>query len=121
MTTNSKNGKNIVARGEHGRWLKGYSGGPRRPPGSRNKLSEDFLRDMQEDREQHGKKVIKTMREKFLELYFQSIIKLAMVYRVEVDQPEWSSNFRASPIRQSPGRRTSIDPNCRCKRLRKDI
>jgi hypothetical protein len=42
---NGKNSKNVVARDERGRWLKGFSGGPGRPLGSRNKLSEDFLRD----------------------------------------------------------------------------
>jgi hypothetical protein len=41
MATNGKNSKNVVARDEHGRWLKGFSGGPGRPLGSRNKLSED--------------------------------------------------------------------------------
>jgi hypothetical protein len=42
---NGKNSKNVVARDERGRRLKGFSGGPGRPLGSRNKLSEDFLRD----------------------------------------------------------------------------
>jgi hypothetical protein len=83
-----KNSKNVVARDERGRWLKGFSGGPGRPLGSRNKLSEDFLRDLQEDWEQHGKKIIKIMREKFPEIYFQSMVKLALVHRVELGRPK---------------------------------
>ena len=88
MATNGKNSKSVVARDEHGRWLKGFSGGPGRPLGSRNKLNEDFLCDLQEDWEQHGKKIIKIMREKFPEVYFQSMVKLALVHRVEVGQPK---------------------------------
>ena len=87
MAIDGKYSKNVVARDEHGRWLKGYSGGPGRPLGSRNKLSEDFLRDLQEDWEQHGKKIFQIMREKFPEIYFQSMVKLALVHRVEVGQP----------------------------------
>ena len=87
MAINGKNSKNLVARDEHGRWLKGYSGGPGRPLGSRNKLSEDFLCDLQEDWEQHGKKILQIMREKFPEIYFQSMVKLALVHRVEIGQP----------------------------------
>ena len=88
MVANGKNSKSVVARDEHGRWLKGFSGGPGRPLGSRNKLSEDFLGDLQEDWWQHGKKIIKIMREKFPEIYFQSMVKLALVHRVEVGQPQ---------------------------------
>jgi hypothetical protein len=58
MVINGKNSKNVVARDESGRWLKGYSGGPGRPLGSRNKLSEDFLCDFQEDWEQHGQEIL---------------------------------------------------------------
>jgi hypothetical protein len=43
---------------------------------------------VQEDWEQHGKKIIKKMREKFPEIYFQSMVKLAVVHRVEVGQPK---------------------------------
>jgi hypothetical protein len=88
MATNGKNSKNVVARDERGRWLKGFSGGPGRPLGSRNKLSEDFLGDLQEDWEQHGKKIFQIMREEFPEIYFQSMVKLALVHRVELGEPK---------------------------------
>ena len=88
MATNGKNGKSVVARDERGRWLKGFSGGPGRPLGSRNKLSEHFLCDLQEDWEQHGQEIFQIMREKFPEIYFQSMVKLAQVHRVELGQPK---------------------------------
>ena len=82
------NGKSLVARDEQGRWLRGIPGGPGRPVGSRNKLSQDFLGDLQEDWEQHGKDILAIMRAKFPEIYFQSLVKLAMVHRVELGQPQ---------------------------------
>jgi hypothetical protein len=53
-----------------------------------HKLSQDFLRDLQEDWEQHGKGILSIMREKFPEIYFQSLVKLAMIHRVELGQPQ---------------------------------
>ena len=86
MTT--KDNANIIAiRDEHGRYLKGISGGPGRPVGSRNKLSQDFLGDLQAYWEQHGTEILRVMREKFPETYFQSMVKLAMIHRVELGQP----------------------------------
>jgi hypothetical protein len=75
-------------RDERGRYPKGIPGGPGRPLGSRNKLSEDFLCDIQEDWAQHGKEIFHVMREKFPEIYFQSMVKLALVHRVEIGQPK---------------------------------
>jgi hypothetical protein len=87
MTTKDR-GNKVAIRDEHGRYLKGIPGGPGRPVGSRNKLSQDFLRDLQEDWEQHGKNILSIMREKFPEIYFQSMVKLAMIHRVEFGQPQ---------------------------------
>ena len=42
---------------------------------------------MQEDWEQHGQEIFQIMREKYAEIYFQSMVKLALVHRVEIDQP----------------------------------
>jgi hypothetical protein len=70
-------GENIIAiRDVRGRYLKGMPGGPGRPVGSRNKLSEDFLADLQADWEQHGKDILEVMREKHPEIYFQCMVKL---------------------------------------------
>src|SRR5262249_6214268 len=87
MTSTDKG--NIVAiRDEHGRYLKGIPGGPGRPVGSRNKLSQDFLGDLQVDWDQHGPEILQIMREKFPEIYFQSLVKLAMIHRIELGQPQ---------------------------------
>ncbi len=83
MTRNGSN-NTVAIRDERGRYLKGIPGGPGRPVGSRNKLNEDFLRDLHDDWEQHGKAIFQTVREKFPEVYFQSMIKLALVHRVEL-------------------------------------
>ena len=47
---------------ESGRFLTGNSGGPGRPKGSRNRLSEDFLAGLQADFEEHGPAVIAQVR-----------------------------------------------------------
>jgi hypothetical protein len=89
MTPSGESNKiNTAVRDEHGRWVKGFSGGPGRPLGSRNKLSEDFLRDWQEDWKQHGEEIFEIMREKFPEIYFQCMVKFALVHRIEQGQPQ---------------------------------
>lgn len=45
-----------------GQFLKGFSGGPGRQKGSRNKLGEDFLQKLQADFEAHGKEAIEVVR-----------------------------------------------------------
>jgi hypothetical protein len=87
-------GDNIVTiRDQRGRYLKGMPGGPGRPVGSRNKLSEDFLADLQADWEQHGKDILEVMRERHPEIYFQCMVKLALVHPVEAG----GSNRRHTP------------------------
>ena len=46
-------------------------GGPGRPVGSRNRLTEVFLRDLQAQWEQHGKDVLEVIAEDYLVIYFQ--------------------------------------------------
>ncbi len=45
MAVNGSN-NSVAVRDERGRYVKGMAGGPARPPGSRNKLTEDFLGDV---------------------------------------------------------------------------
>ena len=54
--------------------------------GSRNKLGQDFLGDLQEDWDQHGPEILRIMREN--ETYFQGMVKLAMIHRIELGPPQ---------------------------------
>ena len=51
-----------MSRNSRGRFVTGNIGGPGRPRGSRNLLSEQFIADLQADWEQHGAKVIERVR-----------------------------------------------------------
>jgi hypothetical protein len=56
---------------------KGQSGNPRgKPKGSRNKLSEDFLSDLHEDWQQHGKEVLANTREQNPAAYLKVVASL---------------------------------------------
>ncbi len=72
-----------------GRFVSGNIGGGR-PKGSRNKLGEAFLQDMQEDWDKHGKQAIETVRQERPQDYLKvvaSILPKEMNVNVrEVDQ-----------------------------------
>ena len=46
----------ITIRDERGRYLKGIAGGPGRPAGSSNRLTDDFLGDLHAAWQEHGRK-----------------------------------------------------------------
>ena len=48
----------VSIRDERGRYLKGIAGGPGRPAGSRNKLTEEFLGDLHAAWHEHGREAI---------------------------------------------------------------
>jgi hypothetical protein len=50
------------------------------------RLAEVFLRDLQADWEQHGKEILEVMRKKHPEMYFQCMVKLALLQAAELDQ-----------------------------------
>ncbi len=87
MLTNGKTNRNIVVRDEHGRWLKGFSGGPGRPVGSRNKLTEDFLGDLQRSWQKHGATVLDELRQQDPIAYVKVVASIVRVDRVEIGQP----------------------------------
>jgi hypothetical protein len=62
-------------------------GGPGRPLGSRNKLSEDFLGDMHAAWLGRGREVIDRIIAERPEVFLLAMRKIAQVYRVEVGQP----------------------------------
>ena len=84
----ARNGSdNIVpVRHGHGHYPAGTPGGPDRAAALR--LAEAFLRDLQADWEQHGKDVLEVMRKKHPEIYFQCMVKLALLEAAELDQPK---------------------------------
>jgi hypothetical protein len=68
----AKNGSanSVAIRDERGHDLKGMPGGPGRPLGSRNKLSEDFLCDMHVAWTEHGSAVLDRIITDRLEIFF---------------------------------------------------
>jgi hypothetical protein len=64
VMNSSASGQAIVqrTRNANGQFKLGDIGGPGRPRGSRNRLSEQFIADLQADWEQHGSKVIEMVR-----------------------------------------------------------
>jgi hypothetical protein len=78
----------VVIRDERGHYLKGMPGGPGRPLGSRNKLSEDFLRDMHAAWTTHGSAVLDRIITDRPEIFFLAMTRLAQVYRVELGKPQ---------------------------------
>jgi hypothetical protein len=78
MARNS--GHNVVPiRHGHGRYPIGTPDGFSRALGARNKLIDLFLRDLQADWEQHDKDISEVMRKKHPDIYFQRMVKLALV------------------------------------------
>ena len=88
MPTNGSNTQKALVRDEHGRWVKGFLGGPGRPLGSRNKLSEDFLVDMHVAWLEHGPEVINRLIAERPEVFLLAMLKIAQVHRVEVGRPD---------------------------------
>jgi len=88
MATNGSNTQRAIVRDEHGRWVKGFPGGPGRPLGSRNKLSEDFLVDMHVAWLERGQEVIDRLIAERPEVFLLAMLKIAQVHRVEIGQPE---------------------------------
>lgn len=54
----------------------GQSGGPGRPKGSKNKVTEEFLRVLAADFKKHGKSVIERVREESPDVYLRLVAQL---------------------------------------------
>jgi hypothetical protein len=86
----AKNGSanSVTIRDERGHFLKGMPGGPGRPLGSRNNLTEDFLRDIHVAWTSHGSAVLDRIITDRPDIFFLAMTKLAQVYRVELGKPQ---------------------------------
>jgi hypothetical protein len=67
---------NRLARLEPYQFKPGHPGGPGRPVGSRNRLTEDFLAKMQADFAEHGTEVIERVRNRKPEVYLLAVAAL---------------------------------------------
>ena len=65
-----------MSRDRKGRFITGGKPGPGRPPGSRNKLAEDFLADLCADWKQHGTNVIADVRKTYPAVYLRTVASL---------------------------------------------
>ena len=86
MATNGGN-NDVTIRDERGRYLKGMPGGPGRPVGSRNKLTEDFLGDLHAAWREHGREAIDRVIAERPEAFLAIVARTIDVRRVELGQP----------------------------------
>jgi hypothetical protein len=97
MAVNGTN-NSISIRDERGRYLKGIAGGPGRPPGSRNRLTEDFLGDLHAAWQEHGREAIDRVIDQRPEAFLAIVARTIDVRRVEVGQP---GDFSRLPNKQA--------------------
>jgi hypothetical protein len=75
-----------MSRNSRGRFVTGNIGGPGRPRGSRNLLSEQFIADLQADWEQHGAKVIERVRRSDPVAYLRTVaLMVRPVHHADVE------------------------------------
>jgi hypothetical protein len=65
-----------MSRDDLGRFKTGNNGGPGRPPGSRNRLAEDFLADLCSDWRKYGAAVVATVRKEHPAVYLRTVASL---------------------------------------------
>ena len=82
MATNGS-GTSVSIRDERGRYLKGIAGGPGRPAGSRNRLTEDFLGDLHTAWQEHGRDAINRVVTERPEVFLAIVARTIDVRRVE--------------------------------------
>jgi len=97
MATNGS-GNSVSIRDERGRYLKGIAGGPGRPPGSRNRLTEDFIGDVHAAWLERGREAIDRVIDERPEVFLTIVARTIDVRRVEVGQP---GEFSRLPNKQA--------------------
>jgi hypothetical protein len=97
MATNGS-GNSVSIRDERGRYLKGIAGGPGRPPGSRNRLTEDFIGDVHAAWLERGREAIDRVIDERPEAFLAIVARTIDVRRVEIGQP---GEFSRLPNKQA--------------------
>jgi hypothetical protein len=97
MATNGT-GNSVSIRDERGRYLKGIAGGPGRPPGSRNRLTEDFIGDVHAAWLERGREAIDRVIDERPEAFLAIVARTIDVRRVKVGQP---GEFSRLPNKQA--------------------
>jgi len=77
----------VSIRDERGCDLKGIAGGPGRPAGSRNRLTEDFLGDLHAAWQAHGREAIDRVVAQRPDVFLTIVARTIDVRRVELGQP----------------------------------
>jgi hypothetical protein len=98
MSTKPPGRNGLVAttdRNHHGQFVMGHNGGPGRPRGSRNRLSELFIADLQSDWERHGAAVIESVRRDDPVAYLRTVAVERNPYR-DLSDEELLADLRAS-------------------------
>lgn len=79
-----------MSRDARGRFLTGGKPGPGRPPGSRNRLAEDFLADLSEDWKKHGSAAVAKVRLQNPSAYLRIV---ASILPRELPPPTYSAEY----------------------------
>ena len=87
-----------VTRTKAGQFVKGWGGGPGRPAGQRNRLTETVTTFLSEDFELHGREVIEAVRTKHPQIYLSACVSLL---------PKQQTGREGQPARSFDRRRDS--------------
>jgi hypothetical protein len=118
MGINGSTTQRALVRDEQGRWVKGFPGGPGRPLGSRNKLSEDFLSDIHTAWLQRGAEVIDRLITERPEIFLLAMLKITQPSRVEVSRPE---DFDRPSSREEAFRRLEQSAGPKARKMLEDF
>ena len=103
----------VAIRDERGRYLKGIAGGPGRPAGSRNKLTEEFLGDLHAAWHEHGREAIDRVVAERPEMFLAIVAKTIDVRRIEIGQPEeFSRRYTKEAIIEKIEQKAGEPANC---------
>ena len=101
MATNGSN-TDVAIRDKRGRYLKGMPGGPGRPAGSRNKLTEDFFADLHAAWQERGREAIDRVVTERPEAFLAIVARTIDVRRVE---PGLSGEFEQARSKEEIAQR----------------